>query len=585
MLLPPPLFKSFDSVALGQDFETPTYKMGLPTRIPIYPRATQHRRPEMMATRLHGISGRRFAQAATKNFLLLQLLFLGLFSYMFGALFQQTERIHNLTVGFVDYDVGGAIGSAVRRAYTGSFHERENFPTLIERSVSDFPSPEDLESAVCRTDYWAALYVLPGASGRLSSALSQGEKEGNYDRQSVMAFIWNQARYPTVVDSAIAVNLATLSNAARLAYTNNNSDVASLFANNSVSQSTISILANPWDLVPHNIQPTTQGPRAIYNTVALILIMMQEFFYLGIVNGLHQSFGVYTKLRPSRIVLFRTLNSVAYCLAGSLCVAGAIWAFRAGWDVSGAQFVLTWLTLWLFAHLNFQTLDVFTVWLPHPYVPMALVAWVVLNVASVIVPFELSAAWYRVGYAMPAHGAYQVLVDVWSRGCNPRLQYSLPVMFAWEVAASVGAILGVYRRSHYAALAEELAQKQLEERVDAAVELERRGTHARGGESGARRGEERVEGDDGGDDKAKFEDVRRGGANVADVERVSSCPSSGSGSDDGDVERQRRQELSNAITHEDEQMQLEQRRASRACPSFGPAFSLPFGEQGDDDRN
>ncbi len=76
----------------------------------LYPKATQNRyklgQPGFE-------KGWLFLRAAAKNFALLQILFFGLFAWVFGSLYQQTSHTHNLTVAFVDYD-GGAIGAAIR---------------------------------------------------------------------------------------------------------------------------------------------------------------------------------------------------------------------------------------------------------------------------------------------------------------------------------------------------------------------------------------------------------------------------------------------------------------------------------------
>ncbi|KAK3387381.1 hypothetical protein B0H63DRAFT_469904 [Podospora didyma] len=418
----------------------------------------------------------KFLGGAAKKLITLQLLFLGLFAYIFGSLFQQDAHTHNLKIAFVDYD-GGAIGAAVRQAYTAEL-QGDSFPTLVERPASDFPAPADLESAVCSIDYWAALYILPGASSRLHGALRDGA-DGSppttlfYNRHNALAFIWNEARYPTVVGPAIASNIAALSAAARVVYINSTAigtgrGVPSLTLN---TPEAISVLANPWELASRNIQPTKQGSRAIYNTIAIILVIIQDFFFLSIFNGLHLTFQVYNKLHPVRIVAFRNFYSLSYTLIGSLGVTGSIWAFRSGWDVNGIQFVLTWATLWLFGHINFQTFDVLTIWLPHPYVLMSLITWIILNVTSTILPFELSPAFYRVGYVFPAHETLQVLIDIWSRGCNPQLSHALPVLLAWELVVSVLSAVGVCRRIRGARTAEEEKETRFEERIAAAIAL------------------------------------------------------------------------------------------------------------------
>lgn len=404
-------------------------------------------------------------RSATINLLLLQFLFLGLFCYIFGSLFQQTTHIHNINILFVDYD-GGAVGAAVRAAYQKL--EAPGFPTLIERPVQVYPQPNLIEGAVCHIEYWAALYTVSDASSRLTAALAGGAAASSYDRGDALAMMWNEARYPTVIDSAVANSLTSLSEAARIAYAHTGGQqlIQSL---NTSDPAARAVFSNPWTLTSIDLQPTPQGSRLIYNTLVIILILIQEFFYLGCINGLYQQFRLYTSVRPHRIAIVRQVISGAYTFIGSLCTAGAIWAFRSGWNVNGNQFVLTWMSLWLFAHLNFLVLDVFTIWIEPAFVPMALISWIMLNVTSILLPFELSPGFYRWGYALPAHSIFQVLIDIWSGGCNPQLDYALPVMFAYEVVGLILSSIGVYRRGHYACIKQEEDEKVHRERVAAAI--------------------------------------------------------------------------------------------------------------------
>jgi len=402
--------------------------------------------------------------------------------------------------------------------------------------------------AVCQTEYWGAIFVTAGASDRLAAALAQNGSTALYDRANVMSYVWNQAVYSPVVDPVVSGNLQLLSEVARVAYSTGNG-TGNIQA---VSGAAISILAKPWELQSINIQPTTQGSRAILNTLVIILILIQEFFYLGTINGLYAQFKLYARLDPHRIVVVRNLNSLAYTFIGSLCVVGSIWAFRYGWDVNGKQFVLSWMTLWLFAHINFLTLDVFTIWLPHPFVPMALIAWVIFNVTSILLPFELSPAFYRLGYIFPAHEVYQILTDIWSHGCNPQLRYALPILFSWELVTLVLSGCGVFRRRHFAILAEELQAKEVKERVDTAM---------------------------------AFETTRKRKESTqleAEISRVHSEADRKDENYDEDEESARRG-LTDLIERVNTRQQREQRMV-RTESRFGPAFDLPFNHESDSDE-
>ncbi|KAJ5781254.1 hypothetical protein N7457_006414 [Penicillium paradoxum] len=428
-----------------------------------YPKAREQR-PSIHQP---SVRPRRFAllKAAAVNLLLLQFLFLGLFCYIFGSVFQQSGHIHNINVLFVDYD-GGAIADATRTAFQKL--KGPGFPTLIERPSSAYPEPGSIEGAVCDIDYWGALYTTANASNALTAALSGGAAASSYNQNNVLTMVWNEARYPTVADAALQSSLKSLSETARVAYLQANGKSA-LQTLNSSDPAALAAFYEPWTLADNNIQPTSQGSRVIYNTLVIVLILIQEFFYLGTVNGLYIQFKLYTSVSPHRIAIARQLISAVYTLAGSLCTTGAIWAFRHGWDVNGNQFVLSWMALWLFAHLNFLVLDVFTIWIPPPYVPMALISWVILNVTSILLPFELSPGFYKVGFALPAHSIFQILVDIWSSGCNPQLYFSLPVLFAFQIVAGTLSTIGVYRRAHYACIKQEMEEKDCKERITAAI--------------------------------------------------------------------------------------------------------------------
>ncbi|KAK6833812.1 hypothetical protein PG989_003325 [Apiospora arundinis] len=493
----------------------------------------------------HSGLGKKFFNIAIKNFILLQLLFLGLFAYCFGSLYQQTEHTHNIHIAFVDYD-GGAIGGAVRAAYESL--KGDSFPTLVDAAPDAFPSPDDLRSAVCSTRYWGGLYVSANASSRLQDALGGGPPALAYDPSDVLTLIWNEARYSTVADTAVMSNVQKLVEAARVAYSRQGGTGQ---ISRITSPEAFTVLANPWKLKNDDIQPTSQGSRAIYNTLVIILILIQEFFYLGAINGLYANLKIYARVHPSRVMVIRFLLSLAYCLVGSLCVTGMIWAFRAGWDVGALQFGQSWMVLWLFAHLNFQVIDVFTIWLPVPYVPMALIAWVITNVTSILLPFELSPGFYRLGYLFPSHEVYQTLLDIWSRGCNPHIYYALPVLFAWWVVGCALSALGVFRRSHYAMLAEEAQAKQFSERVSTALAYEREREREKHGAGG---GEKRAA-----DDEDRPSTTGEG------------TMTSASGGAGGDEEEQR---LSKIITREAKEEQRLQRNLSKNC-NFGPSFGVP----------
>jgi hypothetical protein len=427
----------------------------------IYPLAYEERKPiSHPSVRPFRLA---FLKAASINFLILQVLFLGLYSYIFGSLFQQNEKVHNLNVVFVDYD-HGSVGDSIRTAYEQL--KGPGFFTLKEKSPTQFATEQELRTQVCHMDYWAALFVNAGSSARLAAAIA-----GNltsFDNTNLVEYIWDEVPYSATTDDVIVFNMVTLSAAAQVAYLTNTTTepLKSLDSSSSVA---IGAAAQPWSLTANDIKETSQGSRLIYNTLVFILVMLQEFFYLGNINGLFLQTKLFIRVKARRAIFFRTLLSVLFTFIGSLVTVGAIWAFRNGWPVNGNQFVLSWMVVWLLAHVNFLVFDCLSIWLPPPYFPVAMFSWVVISITSILLPFSLSSAFYRVGYALPVHEAYVTLLDIWSGGCYPRLYISLPILFSWELAAWCLSSFGVYRRSHYAVLGERAQEAAFKQKVCDAI--------------------------------------------------------------------------------------------------------------------
>jgi hypothetical protein len=265
---------------------------------------------------------------------------------------------------------------------------------------------------------------------------------------------------------------------------NGSSAFLTIPTNNSAA---LSAFTSPWELTEINIRPTIQGTRAVYNTISFVLVLIEDFFFLATFNGLYNQFKIFLRIGPERIILVRTAISLTFTMISAMANSAAIWAFKASWDGTGGQWALSWLALWLFAHANFLIFDTFTIWIPPQFVSMALVTWIVINITSIVFPFILMSPFYRLGYGLPAHAAYELLTDIWSNGCNPHLDYALPVLFAYEVVGLILTSIGVYKRCHNAVIVEETTKEAMRLRVEAAVKAERRLSSAAGHESREKR--------------------------------------------------------------------------------------------------
>ncbi|ATZ58123.1 hypothetical protein BCIN_15g05710 [Botrytis cinerea B05.10] len=376
--------------------------------------------------------------------IMVTLLFLTTMSYLYGVLFKSAHRAHNLNILAVDYD-GGVIGEALSVAYEQ--FQGDGFPELQFHTTARYPSIVEVQRAVCRGDYWGAVVAQPGASNRLSQALGGSSAASAYNSGDALTYIYNGARYPSVQLGDISGNLETLIGAVSSVYHALNGSQALLSLNASNEDAVLAFL-NPIQASKINIKPTEQGTRVLFNTVSVVLPIIQQFFFLMALNGINNQFGIYGRLNSKRIGLMRMVISLLYTLIGSLATAGYIWAFRESWDVSSGQFALVWMSYWIYMHINFLVLDAATAFISMSFLTYFVLPWAIINVAATIYPFELSPGFYRWAYALPSHEFYSLIIRVES-GCGDVLHRALPILFSWEVVGLALAISGSsYRNRH-----------------------------------------------------------------------------------------------------------------------------------------
>lgn len=174
--------------------------------------------------------------------------------------------------------------------------------------------------------------------------------------------------------------------------------------------------------------------------------ILQQFFFAMALNGISAKYRIFSKFRVMANSLIRIATSVIFTFVGALCMTGYIWAFKEAWAVNGNQFVLTWMVLWLFMHINFMIFDILTAFVPMQFMPFCVLTWIILNVASSIIPVELNPGFFRWAYALPAHEVYQMLVQIWSNGCQDQSYRTLPILFAWWIAGLSIAFYSTKRR-------------------------------------------------------------------------------------------------------------------------------------------
>jgi hypothetical protein len=372
--------------------------------------------------------------------------FLACLSYLYGTTYLSPQRHEAFHVLAVDYD-GGVVGQALKVAY--SQLKGQTFFTLEFRSPEQYPTEADMYQAVWRGDYWGSIAATEGASARLSTALQGGHTAAFYNPAHALHYVWDQQYYTAFANSVVQSHMTQLVAATRLAYNKINGTQASRIVNDTESAA-VQALLNPIQATATNIHPTAFGSAMFFNTVSMAMPVLQQFFFLLVLNGVLGAHSLYKKMTVLSSMRLRRIAGILFTFCAALCQTGYYWAFREDWVVNGNQFVLTWMTLWLLMHIHLLVLDSISTVAPLPVMPFIVLLWILLNIAAVATPLELQASFYHWGIALPSHEAYSVLVTIWTGGAHNRLYRALPVLFVWWILTNITTTLTHFRACHLA---------------------------------------------------------------------------------------------------------------------------------------
>lgn len=402
----------------------------------------------------------KFALHIAMACVMLQILFLSDMSYFYGSLSHSAVNVHHFHLLLVDYD-GGIVGKALKEA--AQQLQGDAFPTLDTVSPQEYGSISDLRNTVCHSHHlWGAVFTHSGASDRLSAALAGGASATNYNSSDAITFIWNAIRYPAWSESLIQSNMELLIEATIPAYAAINGSYAYSHLNTS-DPAALQAVSAPFNSSSNiNIMPTPQGSRVLYNTVTTVMNILPQFFFVMALNGIHNSFEMFTKLRLHHNIRIRLISSCIYSGIMAITISGYIWAFRKSWPVSGVQWALTWLSLWFIGHIHFLIIDTAAGFIPETFISFFMITYVLVSVTSTLTPFELAPGFYKWQYAIPAWNWYQLVNTIWSGGCDAQFAVNLPVLFAWWLVGIGGSVLSMIKKCNNATQYEKIEEGQEE---------------------------------------------------------------------------------------------------------------------------
>lgn len=170
------------------------------------------------------------------------------------------------------------------------------------------------------------------ASDRLALALQDGEVAQEYAPTGALGYVWNEVSYPPVSDETFLGSFTQLVTATRLTYSTLNG-TAALDLLDREDPAALQVLLNPIDTTSTNLMPTAQQTKLFFNTVAIVMPILMQFFFLLILKGISRGLQLYSRLPLHISGLVRAGLSVIFDPIAALCMSGYIWALQEDWGI------------------------------------------------------------------------------------------------------------------------------------------------------------------------------------------------------------------------------------------------------------
>ncbi|KAF9358771.1 hypothetical protein BGX34_008776 [Mortierella sp. NVP85] len=358
--------------------------------------------------------------------------YFALMALYFAAEYNTSSRLKNIDILVVDLD-HSIIGS-----YFLNFTQEQNkAPEHVNWSIqSGYVDVQSVVNDVENGNYWGAIIVQANASKTLNTALSTPLHD--YDPTKAFLFVYDGGRDPLTVKPRVVANMYShfiqFTSRFNLAWvflvlTYAGDNVASLQPLADAPQ----VLGLPVAFEELDVHPPATPIIASATTVAYIWIFLvaggSTYLVAHTVQPLTRKASVRKTMTLLLVPLLVFLFSLSMVYSVVLRVFGVPFT-------SAGQFATLFLGMFLL-QAAVASLVLFLVFLiPVMLIPAITITFVVMNVIAVFHPVELMPPFYRWAYAMPFLNAVQLARYVLNGSYN-RLEYNLPILFAWIVVPIV----------------------------------------------------------------------------------------------------------------------------------------------------
>lgn len=422
-----------------------------------------------------------------KVYLVIFVMFVGLLSVYWGALYHREDRVKDLgmiiAIEDAEFELKNSttaqpvMGEAFKDLFDNTpglgRYEFANVTDLqLRATAANKTVYDELVTLVHKQKYYVAFYVNSTTSASVYSAMLAGNtlstEAAGLDTLLVAAYESGRhfsALSQYVTKSVRRLDLAWTGTFAPLAYATMVQSYLTLDERQTLTQAANSSSTGAFfscyprfTLVDNRpaSSPAVLGPSELGLIYAQIFSFHQFNFSADLHNTVRQtlqfkSFVVYR-------ILFSQLNHLVLGLVYGLMTLAFQISTSEAFGKSG--FLVLWMTMYLFISasggLNECVGTIINYYDKKVFLPPWIIFTIVINIAPTFAPFELCPGFYRYGYAVPMFNAYEALKVVFFDTWKGTLGRNYGVLAGWLIASNMALcyiLLFISRDTHKKAAA------------------------------------------------------------------------------------------------------------------------------------
>ncbi|EER33773.1 conserved hypothetical protein [Candida tropicalis MYA-3404] len=378
-----------------------------------------------------------------KVYLIIAIGCLGVFSIYWGSFYRRQSRVKNLRMLVVLEDqqsdeippiYGNQMRELLQTGYVKSLGDWHiyNYTEFEEIAIKHNNTvEEEVIREIHHQQYWSCIYIKQNTSIDIYNGLANGQF---FNASNATYSYYETGRHltsmPTIIQSIQEVQTLWLDENSVMSEIIKLGNIT-LDNENSINTAIQSLGFQLVDRIP-----LVNDVLIASLQIGLLYLVIVSFFSFNFFDGVHKS--VAQVVKKPHFLLYRTISSIVSYFVISLMFGLVTLAFQVSFSVTFGKsgflvyWMVTFLTMWTVG-LASELAALIIIPIYPPLLGFWLIFWVIINITPSFTPIALLPEFFRYGYAMPLHNAFEIYCVIFFNTYKGQIGRNIGIIIAWVV--------------------------------------------------------------------------------------------------------------------------------------------------------